>query len=206
MRVSHSPQLVEVLFGAYRRQILSLLLLRPDESFYVREIARLTGVPVGSLHRELKLLTQAGLLVRSNAGNQVRYQADRDCPIYQELAGIFRKTTGLADVVRELLSPLTNRIAVALIFGSVAQGTAKATSDIDLLAVGSVSFPAVVEACHRGRERLGREVNPVVMTKASFQAKQRQRDRFISRVLAEPKIFLIGDAGEFGKLAQDRAA
>ena len=200
------PQLVEVLFGAYRRQILGLLLLRPDETFYVREIARLTGVSAGSLHRELKLLTDAGLLLRTTAGNQVRYQADRECPIYAELAGIFRKTAGLADVLRELLVPLQSKITLALIFGSVAQGKARATSDIDLLVVGSVPFAAVVEACHAGTARLSRDVNPVVMTKTAFQAKNRQSDRFVSRIAKEPKIFLVGDAGEFGKLAEDRAA
>jgi predicted nucleotidyltransferase len=209
MRAKNSiprPQLVEILFGAYRRQILGLLLLRPDETFYVREIARLTGVSAGSLHRELKLLTDAGLLLRTTAGNQVRYQADRECPIYAELAGIFRKTAGLADVLRELLVPLQSKITLALIFGSVAQGKARATSDIDLLVVGSVPFAAVVEACHAGTARLSRDVNPVVMTKAAFQAKHRQSDRFVSRIAKEPKIFLVGDAGEFGKLAEDRAA
>lgn len=209
MRTIHSsprPQLVEILFGAYRRQILGLLLLRPDESFYVREIARVTGVPAGSLHRELKALADAGLLMRAAAGNQVRYQADRTCPIFEELAGIFRKTAGLADVLRELLSPLEKKIALAFVFGSMAQGKARPGSDIDLLVVGSISFAAVVEACHAGTQRLGREVNPVVMTKAAFQAKHREHDRFLTRVVKEPKIFLIGDSGEFGKLAEDRAA
>ena len=200
------PQLVEVLFGAYRRQILALLLLRADESFYVREIARLTGVPAGSLHRELKLLAESGLLLRTTAGNQVRYQAARDCPIFEELAGIFRKTAGLADVLRELLVPLQKKIALAFVFGSVAQGKAQSASDIDLLVVGSVSFAKVVEACHAGSARLGREVNPVVMTKAAFRAKLQQGDRFVARVAREPKIFVIGDASEFVKLAEDRPA
>jgi len=203
---SVQPQLVEILFGAYRRQILALLLLRPDETFYVREIARLTGVPAGSLHRELKLLTNSGLLHRTTVGNQVRYQAHRECPIYEELAGIFRKTAGLADVLRGLLAPLQKEIDVALVFGSVAQGKARATSDIDLLVIGSTPFASVVEVCHAGTQRLGREVNPVAMTKAAFQSKFRRGDRFVSRVAKEPKIFLIGDAGEFGKLAEDRAA
>lgn len=200
------PQLIEILFGAYRRQILGLLLLRPDETFYVREIARLTGVSAGSLHRELKLLTDAGLLLRTTVGNQVRYQVDRVCPIYDELAGIFRKTAGLADVLRELLAPLRGKITLALIFGSVAQGKARAISDVDLLVVGSVPFAAVVEACHAGTARLSREVNPVVMTKAAFQAKHRLGDRFVSRIAKEEKIFLVGDADEFGKLSKDRAA
>jgi predicted nucleotidyltransferase len=199
-------QPVELLFGAYRRQVLSLLLLRPDESFYVREIGRLTGVPAGPLHRELKSLAEAGLLARSVSGNQVRYQAFRDCPIFPELAGIFRKTAGLADVLRESLRPVAGEIDLAFVFGSVAQGKEKRTSDIDLLVVGSVPFENVVEACHSARERLGREVNPVVMSGNAFRAKQRGHDRFLSRVLKEPKIFVIGDASELGKPAQDRAA
>lgn len=197
-------QLVEILFGAYRRQILALLLLRAGESFYVREIARITGVPAGSLHRELKSLADAGLLTRTASGNQVRYQANRTCPIHDELAGIFRKTAGLADVLRELLTPLEGRISLAFVFGSVAQGKAGPDSDIDLLVIGTVSFTSVVEACHSGSRKLGREVNPVVMTKNSYRNKHEEGDRFISRVAREPKILVMGDASEFGKLAEDR--
>ena len=183
---------------------MALLLLRQDETFHVREIARLTAVPAGSLHRELGLLAQAGLLTRTAVGNQVHYRADRSCPIYDELAGIFRKTAGLADVLRELLAPLQDRIVLAFVFGSMAQGKVRASSDVDLLVVGSASFAAVVEACHAGALRLGREVNPVVMTKATFQLERRQGDRFVARVAKEPKIFVMGDSGEFGKLAEDR--
>lgn len=203
---SPPPQLTEILFGAYRRQILSLLLLRPDESFYVREIARLTDVPAGSLHRELKLLSDSGLLQRTEAGNQVRYQANPECPILPELAGIFRKTSGLADVLRELLAPLKSNIKIAWVFGSMAQGSAQAGSDIDLMVIGSVSFANVVHACHAGAGKLGREVNPVVMTRAAFRTKLQAGERFVARVAREPKIFVIGDDGEFAKLAEDRAA
>jgi predicted nucleotidyltransferase len=194
---------VDLLFGAYRRTILALLLLRPDESFYVREMARLSGVPAGSLHRELKLLAEAGLLVRTVSGNQVRYQADRACPIYEELAAIFRKTAGLADVLREALSPLGSRISLAFVFGSVAQGRERGSSDVDVLVTGEATFEEVVEALSHTRQRLGRDVNPVVMTEAAFRSKRRQGDRFLSRVVREPKIFLVGDAGELGEPPQD---
>jgi predicted nucleotidyltransferase len=200
------PQLVELLFGAYRRRILSLLLLHPDQSFYVREIGRLTGVPAGSLHREVRLLTDAGLLARSVAGNQIRYQVDRSCPVYEELAGIFRKTVGLAAVLREALASLGDAIRLAFIFGSVAQGKEQPTSDIDVLIVGTASFSQVVKALIPARDRLGREVNPVVMTSERFRTKLKGRDRFVSRLVREPKIFLVGDAGELAELAQDRAA
>lgn len=200
------PQLVEVLFGAYRRQILGLLLLRPDETFHVREIARLTGVPAGSLHRELKLLTGAGLLFRTTVGNQVRYQVDPGCPILDELAGIFRKTSGLADVLRDLLEPLQAKIALALVFGSVAAGKAQPGSDIDLLVIGSAPLAATVEACHAGSVRLGREVNPVVMTEQAFRSKMRAEDRFVLRIAREPKLFVLGGAVEFAELGKGRPA
>lgn len=203
---SAAPQLVEILFGAYRRGILALLLLHPDESFYVREIGRLTGVPAGSLHRELKLLHDAGLLMRSLAGNQVRYQVDPACPIRDELAGIFRKTVGLADVLREALAPIAGKISIAFIFGSVAQGKERLTSDVDVLVVGAASFALVVSALSGAGERLRRSVNPVVMTRAALAAGLAKRERFAVRVAREPKIFLIGDAGDFAELAEDRAA
>lgn len=203
-RPRRPPQVVEVLFGAYRRRILSLLLLRPGESFYVREIARLTGTPAGSLHRELKLLTGVGLLIRTPAGNQVRYQADRACPIFEDLAAVFRKTAGLADVLREALTRLAGKIRVAFVFGSVAQGKERAVSDVDVMVIGAASFTQVVEALNWARDRLRRDVNPVVMTEAAFRLKSGAGDRFVSRIVREPKIFLVGEARELAELVEDR--
>jgi predicted nucleotidyltransferase len=200
------PQLVELLFGTYRRRILSLLLLHPEQSFYVREIGRLTGVPAGSLHREVSQLTEAGLLDRRAAGNQIRYQADRSCSIYEELAGIFRKTAGLADVLRQALSPLGKTARVAFVFGSVAQGKERSTSDVDVMVVGSAKFERVVGALAPAGEQLRRDINPVVMAPDEFRAKLKARDRFVARIMREPKIVLTGDVRELGESAQDGAA
>lgn len=196
----------EVLLGAYHRRILALLLLRPEQSFYVREIARLVEVPAGSLHRELKLLAESGLLLREPAGNQVLYRANRDCPVFAELAGFFRKTIGLADVLREALAPLAGEIDLAFIFGSVAQGKERTTSDVDVFVVGPASFADIVKTFAQTHVRLGREINPVVMPRKDFQKKYAEGDRFITRVVKEPKLFLIGTTNDIGKLAQNRAA
>ena len=201
-----SVGLAKTLFGAYRRRILAWLLLHPEQSYYVRELARLVKVPPGSLHRELKLLAATGLLLRNPVGNQVRYQANRDCPVFDELAGFFRKTAGLADVLREALAPLAAQIDIAYIFGSFAQGTERSTSDVDVLVVGEALFGSVVQAFAPTHERLGREVNPVVMTKAKFVQKCEQGDRFITRIVTETKIFLIGTNNDLGKFIEDRPA
>ena len=136
----------------------------------------------------------------------MRYQADRGCPIFKELAGIFLKTAGLVDVLRGLLAPLSSQISHALIFGSVAAGKAGIHSDIDLLVVGSVSLTDVVEICHAGQDRLGRQVNPVVMTIEACEARFSQADRFMTRIARQPKLFLFGETSEFGKPAENRSA
>jgi predicted nucleotidyltransferase len=188
----------ELLFSAYRRKVLALLLLRPDDALHVREIARLTGVPAGSLHRELRTLTSAGLLERKPFGNQVRYQANRACPIYPELAEIFRKTVGLADLVREALAPLGDQIAAAFVFGSMADGSAQASSDVDLFVVGRATYADIVERLLPLRERLGREINPVVMSREDLAVQRASRERFVERVLAGPKVFLKGAEHDVG--------
>jgi predicted nucleotidyltransferase len=195
----------EILFSAYRRQMLGLLLLRPEERFHVREIARLTGIPAGSLHRELKLLAEGELLLRQEIGRQVFYQANRQSPIYEELAGIFRKTTGLAGVIREALLPLAGKVDLAFVFGSVARGKERGGSDVDLFVLGKVSFTAVVGALADVHDRLGREINPVVMTSNDFAEKSRT-DPFVQRVVKEPKIFVMGDADDLAELASDGPA
>jgi predicted nucleotidyltransferase len=193
-----SPNPVELLFGTYRRQVLGLLLLRPEDGLHVREISRLTGVPAGSLHRELRALLDAGLLTREPAGNQVRYRANKANPIYPELAEIFRKTTGLADLLRDALSPLGKRIEVAFVFGSMAQGGERATSDVDLFVIGKARFEEVVKALLPLRERLGREVNPVVMSRKEFDSQLKRKERFVVRVMKEPRLFVMGSPDELG--------
>jgi DNA-binding transcriptional ArsR family regulator len=86
--------LAYLLFGAYRHRVLSLLFLRPGDSFHVRMISRLTGVPAGSLHRELRQLADAGLLSAQRIGNQIHYSANEASPVFDELAAVLEKTAG----------------------------------------------------------------------------------------------------------------
>jgi len=201
-----AKQVIELMFGAYRRELLARLLLRPDEDFHVRELARMTGIPAGSLHRELKALSEAGLLLCARQGNQVRYRANPACPVYEELASIFRKTIGLAGVLRDALLDMADRIELALVFGSLAAGRQTSGSDVDLFMIGDISLLEVVKALSEAQSQLGREINPVIMTADVFIAQREKEDRFIARVLHDPKIFVIGDADDLAKLAEHRAA
>jgi predicted nucleotidyltransferase len=199
-------QPIDFIFSRYRRQVLALLLLRPDEQFHVRGLERLTGISAGSLHRELKAMAQAGLLTRERQGNQVLYRADRSCSIYEELASIFRKTVGLAALLNDALAALAARIQVAFVFGSVATGKQHAGSDLDVCVLGDVELLEVVKALGSVQENLRREINPVVMSATRFIDQLVQHERFAERIYDEPKIFVIGNEDEFRKLIEDWAA
>lgn len=206
MKTPSTTDLARLLFGAYRRQVLGLLLLHADESFHLREIARATDTQPGTLRRELAQLTEAGVLVRERVGNLVRYRADPACPIYEELRGIFKKTAGVADVLREALAALTDKIGVAFVYGSMASGKERRASDIDVMVVGTATFEEVVAALHPCQEQLRREINPNVYGFGEFKKKVRQKGSYLSRVLSEPKLFVLGTANDLRKLGADRKA
>ncbi len=195
-----TKQPIEFMFSPYRRQLLARLLLHPDEQFHVRELERMTGISAGSLHRELKAMAASGLLLREKVGNQVFYRADTQCTIYEELAAIFRKTMGMASLLHNALSGLAGKIQVAFVFGSMASGQQKAGSDIDVCVLGNVKLLEVVKALSFVQETLRREINPVVMTAKKFAEQSAKQDRFVTRVLGEPKVFVMGGEVELAKL------
>ncbi|HRB98359.1 MAG TPA: nucleotidyltransferase domain-containing protein [Nitrosomonas sp.] len=196
--------LSSLLFSDYRRRVLGLLLLHPDTAYHVRELARLTGTSAGTLHKELTKLTAGGVLRRQEVGNQVRYSADRDCPVFEELASILRKTSGLVDVLVEALSSVEKDIALAFVFGSVARGDQQSNSDVDVMLVGNLGFADAVSVLHPVQATLQREINPVVYSLEEFHRRAASHDSFIQEVLSQPKLFVVGDENELGKLTQDQ--
>lgn len=193
---------LDALFGIQRQRVLAWLLLHPDTKLHVRELARLTDTHAGSLHRELARLADAGLLLRSTQGNQVLYQANRMSPVFQELAGLFRKTTGVVGVLQDALRPLETCIEYAFVFGSVARGAETAYSDVDVLIVGELDFASVVRALHPCQELLGREVNPVVYNSTELKQKIAEGDGFMRELMDQPRLFIQGVDDDFREFAR----
>lgn len=206
MATTYPTDLGTLFFGAYRQRVLGLLLLHSGETFHLREIARLTHTQPGTLRRELALLTEAGVLQSESVGNQVHYRANAACPIYDELRNILRKTSGVADVLREALTPLGAKISWAFIYGSIASGTERRASDVDVMVVGSAALEDVVQALYPCQELLRREINPHVYSMPEFRRKIKEKNAFVSRVLAGPKVFIAGSADDLGELGSNRKA
>ena len=193
------------LLGTSRTAILSTLLLRPEDALHVREIARVTGISPGTLHRELRALAELGLLLRRETGRQVFYSANRNAAVFKDLAGLLRKTAGLGEVLKSALAPLVDRIRLAFVYGSIASGSARAHSDVDLMLLGSLTFAEVVKTLHPTQATIGREINSTVMSVAEFNRRRRERDGFVMSVSKAPKIWLFGDDDDFAKLSKDRS-
>lgn len=191
-----------MLFGRARRLVLGWLLGHPDESFFLRQIVRQTGLPLGSVQRELEALTSAGLVTRTSQGRQVYFQADRESPVFPELQSLFVKTAGVADVLRDALRRLAPKIKVAFVFGSAARNELSNQSDVDVLVVGDVSFGDVVDAIADAQRVIGRDVNPSVYPADEFLAKIRGGHHFLNAVLREPYVLLTGDRDELEGLVR----
>ena len=197
----HGPSgLGSALFSKSRLAILCLLYLNADRRFYLRQIVNSTSLGMGAVQRELKLLSEAGFLLREPEGRQVYYRANRDCPIFEELQAILVKTAGLADVLRDRLGLLADRCRVAFVYGSFAQGLDNSESDVDVMVIGDVTFAAVSDALGDLQTDLRREVNPTVYSVPEFRKKT--STPFIASIIRKPKVFLIGDEDELARLAR----
>ena len=190
------------LFGKTRQAVLALLYGRADSSFYTKQILDAVKIGRGTVQRELKNLTDTGIIIREVQGRQVYYRANEKCPIFNELKSIVRKTFGMVDVLRQSLGTEGAKVRVAFIFGSVARSTDDRRSDIDLMVVGEISFGDVVSLLSPAEEELGREVNPVVYPVAEFKKKVKEDHHFVKTVLEDEKIFVIGDEHELRRLVE----
>jgi len=202
-----NDSLSATLFGKTRRAVLALLYNHADESFYLRQIARAAGVGMGAVQREVKQrevkkLSEAGIIKRTVQGRQVYYQANPECPIYAELKSLVIKTVGVGDVLKTALVSLSERIKVAFLFGSLLRGGEHSGSDVDVMVVGDVTFTEVVSALGRVQETIGREINPIVYPLEEFRSKLVANHHFLKTVLKDSKFFLIGDEHELEKLVK----
>lgn len=182
------------LFTATQQRVLGLLFGQPERSFFATELISLTGSGSGAVQRELQRLAESGLVTVTRKGTQKHYQANRAAPIFEELRGIAQKVFGPAEALRTALAPLAKRIHVAWLFGSVAKGTDRAQSDLDVLIVADkLTLEEVYAALRPADKRLGRTVSPTLYTRKEFDRRRATKNPFLSKVLAGERILLIGE-------------
>lgn len=194
-----SGGLASALFTPVQQRVLGLLFGQPDRRFQSAEIIRLADSGTGAVHRQLQRLSEAGLIVATREGNQKYYQARRDSPVYCELHGLVVKTVGLLQPLQSALEPLAERIELAFVYGSIAKGTDRAASDVDLLVVTDhVGYPELYETLQAAERVLARPINPTVLTREEWQKRLGQQDSFVQRIASQPRLFVTGDEDAAG--------
>lgn len=190
----------DALFTKTQQRVLSLLFGKPDKSFYTNEIVRLADMGRGTITRELEKLSAAGLLTKTRRGNQQHYQANSDCPIFNELTGIVRKTFGMVDVLTKALSPIEQKITLAFVYGSIAKGEDNATSDIDLMLVGeNLSYADIIELLMPAEDVLQRVINPSILSQQEFTNRLEEKQSFLIRILEQPRLMIKGNISDIGE-------
>ena len=196
-RPDASTSLADALFTTTQQRVLALLFGQPSRSFFASELIELTGSGSGAVQRELKRLTSSGLVTVKRIGKQKHYPANPDSPVFEELCALVRKTVAMVEPIRQALAPLAEKIALALIYGSVVKGTDTASSDIDLLVVADdVTLEALYSALAPVEASLDRKISPTLYTKKEFNDRRAAGNPFLTRVLEGEYLVLIGSADD----------
>ena len=191
--------LADALFTPVQQRVLGLLFGQPQRRFQSVELIRLAGSGTGGTHRVLKRLADSGLVRASTEGRQLYYQANSASPVFKELSGLVRKTVGIVGPLRDALASLAKRIRVAFVYGSVAKGSDRATSDIDLMVIADdLDYPALFEAVQVAEQQLGRKISPNLMSSKEWQRKRGQPDSFAARIHDRSRLFVLGTDDDVG--------
>ena len=191
-------RLASTLFGKARRALLSKFFVEPERDFRLREISRITAISPGSVQHELKQILEADLVVQRREHGLLTYRANKASLIYNELRSIVEKTSGINELIRKALEPVAKKIRCAFIYGSVAKGSNKSRSDVDLLVVGSIAFGDLVKRLDPVEERIGREISTRLFSETEYRKRLAGKDRFLSAVLADRTVPIVGEMNVAG--------
>jgi len=190
--------LARLLSSRVKAEIFRLLFGADVRELHVREIARQAGLNDATVRQELRRLTSLRLVEARRDGNRAYYRAEMGNPLYPDIRNLVLKTSGLVDVLRQSFGKAD--IRVAFVFGSLAEGSEKPASDVDLMVIGSASLRQLSKLLSGVASRLGREINPHVFTPQEFARRRREGDHFLTSVLRGPKLFVIGTEDELAEV------
>jgi predicted nucleotidyltransferase len=184
---------LDALFTMTQQRVLSSLFLHPDRAYQLIEIIDRARAGRGTVQRLLARLTASELVDRVPVGKRHLYRANTRSPLFPELHGLLVKTVGLADPLRGVLVPFRRRIRFAIVYGSIAKGTERAGSDIDVLIVGDdIALEDLLEAFEPVERQVGRRIHPTLYTSRDYERRRREGNSFLTSVLAGDHIALIG--------------
>lgn len=182
----------DALFSKTQQGVMTYLFGNPNRSYYASELIKLIGAGSGAVQRELKRLSECGLVFIQRIGNQTHYRANHESPVFHELVQIVYKSFGMSKPISDALLPFKN-IEAAFIYGSVAKKEDSTKSDIDLMVISNtVTHGDLIAVLLKIESQLQRSINITVYSKKEILQQLKEGNAFISRVLEQPKIWVVG--------------
>lgn len=180
---------IDALFSEVQGRVLALLFGHPERRYQGAELIRAVAGGTGATHRVLQALVEAELVTVTPVGNQRHYQANAASPVFDELRRLMLKSSALAEPLAAALRPFADEIEEAFVYGSVANGTATAESDVDLLVISdSLEYVALYDALSGAEETIGRKIEPVLVTRSNWTRKLKKDGGFARRVMDRARI------------------
>jgi predicted nucleotidyltransferase len=201
IRIMRTSSELDALFPGVRQNLLTATLTRPEKWWYLSELANFLDTRPSSLQRELVTLVQSGILEHRREGRRTYFKAETRSPIFRDLRNLFEKTAGLIPILHTAFRPFDDKIACAFVYGSMARREERATSDVDILVIGSVGLAEAAPYLRNAEKRLGREINVTNYSVDEFRKKVRKGDHFLTSVLRGPIEFVKGEQRDLDAIA-----
>ena len=203
MGIRGSNSLVDALFSQVKQRVLAIFFSQPFARYQLSQVIALASSGRGAVQRELEALLRAGILHLAAVDGRKLYEVNRQSPIFEELRGLILKTVGLLEPLNKALQPLSAKMDVAFVYGSVAKGEDSAKSDIDLMIIArDVTYAEIYGALQKVEKKLLRPVNPTIMSPGEWGQKLSEKNSFVGRISQQPKLFVIGSDDELQRIGQ----
>jgi predicted nucleotidyltransferase len=193
--------IIDTLFSKTKQNILSTVIINPDKWWYLSDLAKKINTSPSSLQRDLLNMTSTGILEKRQEGNRIYYKANKECPVFDELQGIIVKTVGIRDKLISALKPLSKKIKVAFIFGSIARREEMSKSDVDIMIIGDTTISEVVKRLRPVEKIIDREINPTVYQINEFKNKLKDKSNFLMEVMEGEKVFIFGNENKLAEIS-----
>jgi DNA-binding transcriptional ArsR family regulator len=196
--------IASALFTPAQQKLLGLLFVRVNEGFHLNEIMRLTGLGSASAQRELKRLHECGLIVSERIGNVRQFRPNKDNLVYAELASLVKKTFGLVSVLNSALAPMRKQLSVAFVYGTTVKQAEDSSAPVELLLIGeNTTYGELLSRLPVAERLLRRKINPNLYSVDDFQRRLREQQPFILKMLAERKVFVLGDDTDLDNIIKE---
>lgn len=181
--------LADFLLTPKQQRILGALVLNSARSYALSDFFDLADGGRSSTQTFLKTLVDAGVARVDWSQRSARYTANTGHPLYPELRQIAVKSFGIREPIERALSELHKKIDQAFIFGSMAKGSARPDSDVDVMVIGDVRVGTATRLLDEAGKALGREVHVNVYPREEWD-ELRKSDPVVKAIDQGPKIDL----------------